>query len=124
MAAGAAAASVLTELIVMGVQFYLVRCALPLRDILLGFRTHLFASLIMFGLVTFAAGSLSPSLVHTSLLVLLGSASYFLLLLLFKDDMTHLVIQNSPICSPTKIITKELPNGSPEISVTQLFSFG
>lgn len=93
MAAGAAAASVLTELIVMGIQFYLVRCALPLRDILLGFRTHLFASLIMFGLVTFAAGSLSPSLVYTSLLVLLGSASYFLLLLLFKDDMTHLVIQ-------------------------------
>lgn len=93
MAAGAAAASVLTELIVMGVQFYLVRCALPLRDILLGSRTHLFASLIMFGLVTFAAGSLSPSLVHTALLVLLGGASYFLLLLLFKDDMTHLVIQ-------------------------------
>lgn len=84
MAAGAAAASVLTELIVMGVQFYLVRCALPLRDILLGSRTHLFASLIMFGLVTFAAGSLSPSLVHTALLVLLGGASYFLLLLLLK----------------------------------------
>ena len=44
MAAGAAAASVLTELIVMGIQFYLVRYALHLRDNLLGFRAHLLSS--------------------------------------------------------------------------------
>ena len=66
-------------------RFYLVRCALHLRDILLGSRTHLFASLIMFGLVTFAAGSLSPSLVHTALLDVYKRQ----LALRFKSDLRN-----------------------------------
>lgn len=92
MSTGVAIATALTELVVTTVQFWLVRDFFSVKEILKQCRTYLAGSIVMIFGVSFLAKTLSPSILHTLILIIVGGLMYIACLLLMKDDMLCLAI--------------------------------
>lgn len=72
MSTGVAIATALTELVVTTVQFWLVRDFFSIKEILKQCRTYLAGSIVMIFGVSFLAKTLSPSILHTLILIIVG----------------------------------------------------
>ena len=92
MSTGVAIATALTELVVTTVQFWLVRDFFSIKEIFKQCRTYLAGSIVMIFGVSFLAKTLSPSILHTLILIIAGGLMYIACLLLMKDDMLCLAI--------------------------------
>ncbi|WP_105325856.1 flippase [Acidaminococcus provencensis] len=86
-AIGAAVASLIAEMVVTLAQFYIVRDIFPLSQILLQTKNYLIAGLSMFVTLHFLDKLLSPSFMHTILIVPAGILLYTLALLIRHDPM-------------------------------------
>lgn len=86
-AIGAAIASLIAEMVVTLVQFYIVRKTFPLSQILLQIRNYLLAGISMYIVLHFLDNLLSPSFTHTLLIVAVGILIYITALLAFHDPM-------------------------------------
>lgn len=85
-AVGAAIASVAAELVVTVSQLYFVRKELSLSCLLKESVLYLLAGIVMSVILCFVGNLLTPSILHTAILVICGASIYFLMLLIFKDD--------------------------------------
>ena len=86
---GASIATVLAEFTVTGVQFYLVRKEIKLRDVIKMAKNYLIASIIML-IVSFLIGAfISNNLVSITCQVIGGCIVYITLLIIMKDDMAY-----------------------------------
>lgn len=93
LSTGVAIATALTELVVTIVQFWLVRDFFSIVGILKQCRTYLAGGIVMILFVNFFAKTLSPSILHTIILILIGGLVYTTCLLLIHDDMLYLAIR-------------------------------
>lgn len=89
---GVAIATVFTEWLVTAVQFYLVRDFFNIRDIISQGWHYLISGLIMFGVTLILSRQLSPSIMHSLIIIVLGSVVYASVLLLARDQMMLLFI--------------------------------
>lgn len=79
MSTGVAIATALTELVVTTVQFCLVRDFFSIKEILKQCRTYLAGSIVMIFGVSFLAKTLSPSILHTLILIIVGGTYVYCL---------------------------------------------
>lgn len=84
---GVAVATVLTEWLVTAVQFYLVRDFFDIRNIFLQGWRYLLSGLLMFCIVMLLNKQLSPSIMHTGVIIFVGSLVYGGILLFARDQM-------------------------------------
>ncbi|OBZ33320.1 oligosaccharide flippase family protein [Megasphaera sp. DISK 18] len=89
---GAAIASIIAEITVTAVQFYLVRQVFSISQIIRSSSKYLLSCLIMFAATYSLSHYLAPSIVHTVLIVAVGSCLYFSFLYFFKDPMLIMAI--------------------------------
>lgn len=83
---GAAIASVVAETVIAAVQLYCVRDKIsPKRVVTSGWKSMI-AGIVMLLAVLLEGRFLSPSIVHTAIMVISGGAVYFAALLLMKDE--------------------------------------
>lgn len=93
-ALGAAMASVLAELIVTCVQFFMVKKQIEIKKVVsLGIK-NIIAALIMFLIVWITEGYLLSSILNTILLVGLGCIVYVVVLFGLKDSFINEVLQS------------------------------
>lgn len=86
-AIGASIATVIAEITVTGVQFYIVRKEIKLIDVIKIAKNYFIASMIMFA-VSYSAGYLiKNSLISIIVQIVLGVITYFSVLFLIKDQM-------------------------------------
>lgn len=90
---GAAIASLIAECVVTLVQFYIVRQIFPLTKILASAKKYLLAGILMFAVLQWLNAYLSPSALHTIIIIAVGSILYSICLILAKDSMLHFVIE-------------------------------
>ena len=91
---GAAIASVVAEMSIAVIQLIIVRKELsPLRVIKEGVHYYI-AGLIMFGVAYMLGNALSPSILHTSIIVIAGALTYFAVLFIIKDQFFISNIKN------------------------------
>ena len=83
---GALIASVLGELTVLSLQFYILRKEFNLIKIIFDGRTYLAAGLIMFMLLRTFNYKLPRNIFGTMTIIASGAAIYFLVLLIFRDE--------------------------------------
>ena len=83
---GAAIASVVAEVTIALVQLFLVRKELSFVTILKSSYHYIVAGGIMLIALEFVGKTLNPSIIHTLLMVIIGSILYFSVLLLFRDS--------------------------------------
>lgn len=83
---GAAIASVVSEICIALAQFYEVRNELDLWEIAKSGRNYCFSGLIMFFILMIESRYLTPSAVHTFILVFSGAFMYIAMLLLLRDE--------------------------------------
>lgn len=88
---GAAIASLIAEITVTAVQFYIVRNIFSIIQILRLSLKYLVSGLFMFIIIYLLNDSLSPSFLHTILIVASGICLYFVLLFFSKDPMLIIV---------------------------------
>lgn len=91
---GAAIASVAAETVIAAVQLYYVRSEISAARIIKSGWKNLIAGLVMLAPVLIENSRLSPSALHTVIMVLSGAAVYFAMLLVLKDDFLLQVIKN------------------------------
>ncbi|MCI8517776.1 MAG: flippase [Hungatella sp.] len=83
---GAAIASVVAETTIALVQLYLVRKELSIKEVFFSSWHYLLAGSTMLAVLIILAKRLSPSIVHTILMVGCGAIVYFIVLLLLRDS--------------------------------------
>ena len=83
---GAAIASVIAETVVALVQLYIVRKELSVSSIFFSCRHYLFSGSVMFLLLQYMGRMLTPSIIHTSCMIICGAVTYAACLLIIKDD--------------------------------------
>ena len=83
---GAAISSVVAEMTVTVSQLYFVRKELPITSILKMSIPYCFAGLIMACGVYFASKILTPSIIHTVMLIICGVIIYFAVLIIIRDE--------------------------------------
>lgn len=84
-AAGAAFASVFGESLITAVQFWYLRKDIDVLGVFKISKNYLISGIIMFVPIYFISLKLNPSLVNTSLIILIGIVFYIISLLLLKD---------------------------------------
>lgn len=89
---GVAIATVLTEWLVTFVQFYLVRDFFHVFDIFAESKNYLISGLIMLVVTCMMSRYLTPSIIHSLLIVMVGSAVYATGLLFIRDQMVWVFI--------------------------------
>ena len=83
---GAAIASVLAETIIALVQLYIVRKELSfIKIVKLGIHYYI-AGAVMLAVLLFMRDYFTPSMLNTLYLVVIGVATYFLSLIILRDD--------------------------------------
>lgn len=90
---GAACSSVIAEAIISIIQLWLIRKEISLIEIIQNSINYLLAGIIMMICVGFCSRYLSPSFIHTLLLIILGVFIYCLLLFVFKDSFFHGILK-------------------------------
>lgn len=83
---GAAVASVVAETIIAILQLIIVRKELSSKEILKCGIHYYLAGLIMFAVLLFIRDNFEPSVINTAMLVSIGAAVYFTVLIIQKDD--------------------------------------
>lgn len=89
---GAAIASLIAEITVTAVQFYIVRNVFSIAEIGRLSIKYLFSGLIMFAVTCPLNIYLSPSIIHTFITIAAGGLIYIGILLLTKDSMLYMFI--------------------------------
>lgn len=84
---GVAISTLLTECIVTGVQFYLVRKNFGFFEIVSISKKYWIAGAFMFFVIFLFERSLQPSFLHTILVILIGSILYFGILIFLHDTL-------------------------------------
>ena len=82
---GAMYASVIAEITVSSVQLYVIRKELSIMKIIASSQNYLIAGTIMLSAVLFLNSKLTPSIIHTFVMVLTGAVIYFAVLLIMRD---------------------------------------
>lgn len=90
---GAACSSVIAEAIISIIQLWLIRKEISLIEIIQNSINYLLAGIIMMICVGFCSRYLSPSFIHTLLLIILGVFVYCLLLFIFRDSFFHGILK-------------------------------
>lgn len=83
---GASVASVLAEVVVTLVQFYLVRDQISFTKVMKLSSTYLIAGMVMLLIISFTNNYLTPSIINTVILVISGAIIYFASLIIMKDQ--------------------------------------
>jgi len=83
---GAAISSIIAEIVVTLVQIYLVRKEFSVGDIFGSAWKYLISGVIMLILLIKLGNILTPTIIHTSVMILIGAIVYFALLYVFKDS--------------------------------------
>ncbi len=83
---GAAAASVMAEMIIAVVQLWYVRHELDVKKILISGRNYFLAGAVMLMILRLENVRLSASLVHTLIMIISGGTIYVVTLLILKDN--------------------------------------
>lgn len=83
---GAAIASVVAETTIALVQLWLVRKEFSVKIVFFSCWHYLIAGLVMLVGLEVLARQLTPSILHTVLLVVCGAAVYFIILVIFRDS--------------------------------------
>ncbi len=78
-------ASVIAEITVSSVQLYVIRKELSIMKIIASSQNYLIAGTIMLSAVLFLNSKLTPSIIHTFIMVLTGAVIYFAVLLIMRD---------------------------------------
>lgn len=89
---GVAIATVLTEWIVTFVQFYLVRDFFNVSDILSQGKNYLFSGFVMLVITGMISRYLTPSIIHSLLITLVGCGVYGAILVIMRDKMIILFL--------------------------------
>ncbi len=89
---GAAIASVAAEISVTAMQMYIVRKEIPLKPVFKLSIKYLVAGIVMFVALKLAGQHLSPSMIHTAIMVAGGMIVYFGMLLILKDQFLGMVL--------------------------------
>ena len=84
---GAAIASLIAEITVTTVQFYMVRNVFSIFQIFYLASRYFVSGIIMLIIIWLIGHTLSPTIIHTFIIISIGGILYFGLLFLFKDDM-------------------------------------
>lgn len=92
-AIGAAAASVIAEVVITGIQFVFVRKEISIVKIFSCAWKYIFAALSMFAVLVIENQYLSPSILNTVFMVLSGGIIYFIVLFILKDEFVRGYIQ-------------------------------
>ncbi len=82
---GAMYASVIAEITVSSVQLYVVRKELSITKIMASSQNYFLAGAIMLSSVLFMNSKLTPSIIHTFIMILTGAVIYFAVLLIIRD---------------------------------------
>jgi len=85
---GAAFASVIAEAVITGVQFIFVRKEISITKVFLGAWKYLLAGFLMLALLIIENKYLSPSIIHTGLMIISGAVVYFMALIIMRDEFT------------------------------------
>lgn len=91
-AIGAAIATVLSEMFVAIIEIIIVKNDISIVYIVMSIRKYLLASIIMFCIIWNLSKMMSPSIINTFILFLIGSLVYLLVLLVFKDQLFYDII--------------------------------
>ena len=83
---GAAISSIVAEATVTLVQIYLVRKEFSVKDVFANAMRYLIAGVIMLIVLIKLGNILTPTIIHTSVMILSGAIVYFALLFIFKDS--------------------------------------
>ena len=83
---GAAISSVIAETVIALVQLYIVRKEFSLKDVFGSAWKYLISGVIMLILLIKLGNILTPTIIHTSVMVISGATVYFALLYVFKDS--------------------------------------
>lgn len=83
---GAAIASVAAETVIALVQIYIIRKELSPKTIFLSAGHYLIAGIIMLLVLEAVGNLLSPGILHTCLLIAIGSVTYVTILAIIRDD--------------------------------------
>lgn len=90
---GAAYSSVIAEFMISMIQLWLIRKEISLIKIIKESINYFISGIIMMICVGFCSRYLSPSLIHTLLLIIWGVFIYCLLLFVFKDSFFHGILK-------------------------------
>lgn len=89
---GGAIATVIAELCVTSIQFYLIKNELKIKEIFLRVYKYIIASIIMFAFNKLVIGQILSGIVSIIIQIIMSSIIYILLLLIMKDKMVIEVI--------------------------------
>ena len=89
---GVSIATVLTEWLVTAMQFYLVRDFFNVRNIMAQGKHYLFSGGVMFVVTWMLSRHLTPSIMHSLLIIFTGSIVYVGILLIIRDQMVLIFI--------------------------------
>ncbi len=91
---GAVIASLIAEFLVTFTMYMLIRKELSLKKMLLQSIKPLIASVIMFLICYFIGKKLTPSIVNTAIVAILGIVIYFSILILLKEELIYKTFDN------------------------------
>ena len=89
---GAAIASLIAEITVTAVQFYMIRDVFSIFQIFYLASRYFVSGIIMLIIIWLIGHTVSPTIIHTFIIIGIGGILYFGLLFLFKDDMLLIAI--------------------------------
>lgn len=83
---GAAIASVIVEFVISTLQLYLVRKELSALEIIKSGIHYYIAGAVMLAVLLYVRDYFTPSMLNTLYLVVIGASTYFLSLIILRDD--------------------------------------
>lgn len=89
---GAAIASLIAEITVTAVQFYIVRAVFSIFQIFYLASRYFISGIIMLIIIWLIGHAVSPTIIHTFIIIGIGGILYLGLLFFFKDDMLLMAI--------------------------------
>lgn len=89
---GAAIASLIAEITVTAVQFYMIRDVFSIFQIFYLASRYFVSGIIMLIIIWLIGHTVSPTIIHTFIIIGISGILYFGLLFLFKDDMLLIAI--------------------------------
>jgi O-antigen/teichoic acid export membrane protein len=89
---GAAIASLIAEITVTAVQFYMVRNIFSISQIFYSASRYFVSGIIMLTIIWLIGHTISPTIIHTFIIIGIGGILYFGLLFIFKDAMLLMAI--------------------------------
>ena len=89
---GACVASVISEFIVLSVQFKYVKKEIDIKEIIKLSYKYLFASIIMFIICTIVKMFVSTGIISIVIQVVLGAITYTIILLILKDENLYMLL--------------------------------